>query len=104
MFWKKIDGINLWRINRMLNKLALSKTFLEGKLRNGVVIIELAPKKSRELTNTSTKREIEEKVRQTEGFEVFRLCLLEDCMPVYKEKVTMYGVSRWLEIPLKYGV
>jgi DNA-binding transcriptional regulator YhcF (GntR family) len=103
MFWKKVDGINLWKINRVFNKLAYSKAYLEEKIKNGVVVIELAPKKTRELTNSETKREIEEKVKQTEGFEVFRLCLLEDCQPVYKEKVTMYGVSRWLEIPLKYS-
>ncbi|MGJ7919647.1 hypothetical protein [Neobacillus sp. LXY-4] len=103
MFWKKIDGINLWRINRKFNKLALSKTYLEEQLNNGVVVIELAPKKTRELTDVTIKREIEEQVRQTEGFEVFRLCLLEDCKPVYQEKLTMYGVSRWLEVPLKYS-
>jgi DNA-binding transcriptional regulator YhcF (GntR family) len=103
MFWKKIDGINLWKVNRMFNKLALSKAYLEEKLNNGIVVIELAPKKTRELTNKKTKSEIEEKVRETEGFEVFKLCLLQDCKPVYKERMTMYGVSRWLEVPLEYS-
>lgn len=101
MFWNKIDGINLWKVNRIFNKLALSRAYFEEKLTNGRVVIELTPKKNRELTNHSTQREIEEKIKATEGFEVFRLCLLEDCKPVYKEKMTMDGVSRWLEIPLK---
>ncbi|WP_147531679.1 hypothetical protein [Bacillus marasmi] len=101
MFWNKIDGINLWKVNRIFNKLALSRAYFEEKLTNGRVVIELAPKKNRELTKQSTQREIEEKIKATEGFEVFRLCLLEDCKPVYKEKMTTYGVSRWLEIPLK---
>lgn len=103
MFWKTIDGINLWKVNRMFNKLALSKAYLEEKKNNGIVVIELAPKKTRELTNKKTKSEIEEKVRETEGFEVFKLCLLQDCKPVYKERMTMYGVSRWLEVPLEYS-
>lgn len=101
MFWNKIDGINLWKVNRIFNKLAFSRGYLEEKLTNGRVVIELTPKKSRELTNDSTQREIEEKVQATEGFEIFRLCLLEDCKPEYKEKMTMNGVSRWLEISLK---
>lgn len=86
----------------MFNKLAFSKAYLEQKLSNGVVVIPLAPKKNRELTTPTTKREIEEKVRETAGFEVFRICLLEDCDPIYKEQLTLYGVSRWLEVPLKY--
>ncbi|WP_318505025.1 hypothetical protein [Bacillus sp. T3] len=104
MFWKKVDGINLWKVNRIFNKLALSKAYLEEKLNNGMVVIELAPKKTKELTNKAMQREIEENVRKSEGFEVFRLSLLEDCEPVYKEKVTMYGVSRWIEIPLDYSL
>ncbi len=102
MFWKKVEGINIWKVNRVFNKLALSKAHLEQKVTNGVVVIPLEPKKVRELTTSSTKRKIEEKVRETEGFEVFRICLLEDCAPVYKEQITLFGVSRWLEIPLKY--
>lgn len=101
MFWKKIDGINLWKVNRVFNKLALSRTYLEKCLSNGRVVIELAPKKTCELTKHATKCEIEEKVQATEGFEVLRLSLLEDCKPEYKEKVTMSGVSRWLEISVK---
>ncbi|AGK52794.1 hypothetical protein [Bacillus sp. 1NLA3E] len=102
MFWKKIEGINLWKVNRVFNKLALSKANLKQKVNNGVVVIPLEPKKVRELTTSSAKRKIEEKVRETEGFEVFRICLLEDCDPIYKEQLTLFGVSRWLEIPLKY--
>lgn len=103
MIWNKIDGINFWKINRMFNKLAFSRTYLEEKIKNGVLVIPIAPKKTRELTHYSTKCEIEEKVRKSEGFEVFRICLLEECNPVYKEKLTITGVSRWLEIPLKYS-
>jgi hypothetical protein len=100
-FWKSIHGINLWKLNRMFIKLAASKISLEEQIRNGMLTIEFKPKQSISLIGTEQKKEIEQAIEQLEGFEILKLCLLEECVPVYKEQRSLGIVSRWLEIHIK---
>ncbi len=100
--WKTIDGMSIWSINRKFTKVALSREYMEETMVDGKLVIQLSPKKSRELADETKKNEIEEKIKGLEGFEVFRICILEDCRPIYKETLTEFGISRWLEVPLKY--
>ena len=46
------------------------------------------------------RQEIESEIIELEGFDVFRICILEDIKPIYKETLTEFGISRWLEVPL----
>jgi hypothetical protein len=100
-FWKRIHGINLWKLNRTLLKLSKSKISLEEQMNNGMITIYFQPRHSQFLIGNEQKKEIEESIQKLEGFEILRLTLLEECMPVYKEQRTLGGVSRWLEIRTK---
>lgn len=100
--WRTIDGMSIWRINRKFTKVALSREYMEEIMVDGTLVIQLAPKYSRELADETKKREIEAEIKDLEGFEVFRICILEDCKPIYKETLTEFGISRWLEVPLQY--
>lgn len=99
--FKTIDGMSVWAINHSFTRIALSREHLEEMMVNGNLVIQLAPKNKRELADGRKKKEIEEKIKELEGFAILRLCLLEDCQPIYKETLTEFGVSRWLEIPRK---
>ncbi len=100
-FWKSIHGINLWKLNRMFIKLAASKLSLEEQIQSGILKIEFKPKQSISLIGMEQKKEIEQTIQQLEGFEILKLCLLEECVPVYKEQRSLGSVSRWLEIHIK---
>jgi predicted DNA-binding protein (UPF0251 family) len=101
MILKRIDGISMWRLNRTLKKLAFARMELEKQMRKELIVVLLEPKKDKVLATSEEKREIEQLVMNLNGFETLRLCLLEDCKPVYKEKITNIGISRWLEIPVE---
>ncbi|WP_335376856.1 hypothetical protein [Bacillus sp. JJ1122] len=101
MILKRIAGISIWKLNRTLKKLAFARMELEKQMRKELIVVLLEPKKGSVLATPEEKKEIEQTVMALNGFETLRLCLLEDCKPVYKEKVTQSGVSRWLEIPVE---
>ncbi|WLR53742.1 hypothetical protein LC048_14585 [Mesobacillus subterraneus] len=100
MIYKKIAGISMWQLNRTLKKLAFARMELEKQMRKELIVVLLEPKKAKVLATAEEKKEIEQAVWELSGFETLRLCLLEDCKPVYMEKVNNNGVSRWLEIPV----
>jgi hypothetical protein len=101
MIYKKIAGISMWQLNRTLKKLAFARMELEKQMRKELIVVLLEPKKEKVLATAEEKKEIEQAVQELSGFETLKLCLLEDCKPVYMEKVNNNGVSRWLEIPVK---
>ena len=101
MIYKKIAGISMWQLNRNLKKLAFARMELEKQMRKELIVVLLEPKKEKVLATAEETKEIEEAVQELNGFETMKLCLLEDGKPVYKEKVTNNGVTRWLEIPVK---
>jgi len=101
MILKKVAGISMWKLNRTLKKLAFARMELEKQMRKELIVVLLEPKKEKVLATPDEKREIEQAVMALNGFETLRLCLLEDCKPVYREKVTQNGVSRWLEMPVE---
>lgn len=100
-FWKRIHGINLWKLNRTLLKMSKSKISLEEQMNNGMITIHFESRHSEFLIDNEQKKEIEESIQKLEGFEILRLTLLEEIVPVYKEQRTFGGVSRWLEIRTK---
>jgi hypothetical protein len=101
MIYKKISGINMWKLNRTLKKLAFARMELEKQMRKELIVVLLEPKKDNVLSSPEERQEIERAVLELSGFETLRICLLEDCKPVYREKLTNNGISRWLEIPVK---
>lgn len=101
MIFKKIDGISVWKLNRTLKKLAFARMELEKQMKKELIVVLLETKKSMVPSTPSEKKEIEEMVMNLNGFETLKLCLLEDCKPVYNEKITQNGVSRWVEIPVE---
>lgn len=104
MIFKKIDGISFRKLNRTLKNLALSRMDLEKQMEKELIVVLLEPKKEKELSSLGMKREIEQSVMNLSGFETLRLCLLEDCHPTYREKVTGNGVIRWIEMPVKPSI
>lgn len=98
MFWKKLHGINLWKLNRLFTKMAYSKISLEEQINGDLIKIELKPKNSSDLIAPEMKKELEEGIKQLEGFQTLKLCLLEDCKPEYKEQRLYDRVNRWIEI------
>jgi hypothetical protein len=103
-FWKKIYGINLWKLNRRLLKLASSNNLLEEQFKNGVFTIYLKPLQSSFFLGIEQKKEIEKTISELEGFEILKLVLLEECVPIYKEQRNPSGISRWIEIHIKRQV
>jgi len=101
MILKRIAGISVWKLNRTLKKLAFARMELEKQMRKELIVVLLEPKKEKVLATLEEKKEIEQTIMALNGFETLRLCLLEDCKPVYMEKVTPSGISRWLEIPVE---
>jgi hypothetical protein len=101
MILKKVAGISMWKLNRTLKKLAFARMELEKQMRKELIVVLLEPKKEKVLATPDEKREIEQTIMALNGFETLKLCLLEDCKPVYREKVTQNGVSRWLEMPVE---
>lgn len=101
MIYKKIAGINMWKLNKTLKKLAFAKMELDKQMRKGLIVVLLEPKKDKLLASPEEKKEIERVVQELSGFETLKLCLLEDFKPVYMEKLTNNGVSRWLEMPVE---
>ncbi|MFE8700521.1 hypothetical protein ACFYKX_07850 [Cytobacillus sp. FJAT-54145] len=101
MIWNSLEGINMWKLNRMLKKLAYSNLALKEQIRDNALIIPLPSKTERVLTSQSMKEEIVNTIKSLDGFETLKVCLLENCKPVYREQLSQYGVTRWLEIPLQ---
>lgn len=101
MILTKNYGINSWKLNRSLKKLAFARMELEKQMRKELIVVLLEPKKDIMLSTPGQISEIEQMVRNLNGFETLRLCLLEDCKPIYREKLTKNGISRWIEIPVE---
>jgi hypothetical protein len=101
MIWETVDGINIWKLSRYFKKLSASKLTLEDKVLNDVLVVTLPLKKSNEPTAPETRKQIEETILHSDGFETLKVALLENCRPAYKEMLTKYGVRRWLEIPVE---
>ncbi|WP_079508177.1 hypothetical protein [Mesobacillus jeotgali] len=100
MIYRKISGISMWKLNRTLKKLAFARMELEKQMRKELIVVLLEPKKDKVLASLEERTKIEKTVQELSGFETLKICLLEDCKPVYREKLTSHGVSRWLEIPV----
>jgi hypothetical protein len=104
MIWETIDGINIWKLSRYFKKLSASKLTLEEKALNDVLVVTLPLKKSDEATSPVIRKQIEEAILHSDGFETLKVALLENCRPAYKEMMTKYGVRRWLEIPVEENI
>ncbi|WP_210366244.1 hypothetical protein [Bacillus sp. REN3] len=104
MLLRKFDGINLWKLNKALKKLAFSRMELEKHLEKELIVILVEPKKEKILSTPEVKREIEQTVMNLSGFETLRLCALENCQPQYREKLTQNGVARWIEMPVNRSI
>lgn len=100
LIFKKIDGVSLWEINRMLKKLSRSKLMILEQMKDNKIVIYLPSKTEREVTSIEKKKELLKEVVQLDGFESFNVSVLENCQPVYKEQLTKFGVYRWIELPL----
>lgn len=98
MFWKKLHGVNLWKLNRVFTKMAYSKISLKEQIKGDVIKIQFKTKHSNQLIGPEMKKELEENIKNLEGFINLKLCLLEECLPEYKEKLVFNRVSRWIEI------
>lgn len=96
----KSYGINTWKLNRSLKKLAFARMELEKQMRKELIVVLLEPKKDAVLSTPEQVKEIEDMIMGLSGFETLRLCLLEDCKPKYVEKLTKNGIARWIEIPV----
>ncbi|MDZ5470487.1 hypothetical protein SM124_01875 [Bacillus sp. 31A1R] len=95
------ERLHILKLNHQLKKLALSRSDLKEQLRNNSLVIQLPPKKVRELSSQIEKEDLLRQIEQLDGFETLKLCLLENCKPVYKEQLTPFGVARRIEIPLE---
>ncbi|MBP3038424.1 hypothetical protein J9303_02750 [Bacillaceae bacterium Marseille-Q3522] len=100
LFWKQIDGIYLWNVNRNLKKMALSKHALLEQTEGNTVKLPLPGKPVQAFTAPEIKANITAEIEQLDGFESLKICLLEDIKPLYKEQITKQGLSRWIEISL----
>jgi hypothetical protein len=100
LIFKKIDGVSLWDINRMLKKLSRSKLMILEQMKDNKIVIYLPSKTEREVTSLEKKKELLREIVQLDGFESFNISVLENCRPVYKEQLTKFGVYRWIELPL----
>lgn len=80
--------------------MAFSKISLEEQINNNKIKIDFKPRKAPVLIGVNDKKEIEEHVSRLDGFENLKLCLFEECVPVYKEERFYNGVNRWLEIEI----
>jgi hypothetical protein len=96
---QKIDGISLWKINRILNRLAV-KGLSEEHLQKGNIIIQLPAKPSIAPLSYFQKAFIEKTVDELEGFENLRLSQFYNYKPTYIEKKTLSEISRWIEIEI----
>lgn len=97
----KNHGINTWKLNRTLKKLAFARMELEKQMRKELIVVLLEQKKDTVLATSEEVKEIEEMIKGLSGFETLRLCLLEDCKPRYVEKLAKNGITRWIEIPVE---
>ena len=100
MIFKKIDGVSLWEINRMLKKLSKSKLMIMEQMKDNKIVIYLPSKTEKEVTSLEKKKELLKEIVQLDGFESFNISVLENCRPVYKEQLTKFGLYRWIELPL----
>lgn len=98
--YQTVDGVPLWKINRVLNRLArkgLSKEMLE----KGLITIKLPSVNTGELMSDADKRELVKKINQLEGFELLRLCEFYQYKTTIMERKIINHVTRWLEIEIK---
>lgn len=104
MLWKSIHGINLWKINRYLNKMAHSKSFMEGNINEGKLIVKLSPIEGTDYSSYTAKKEIEEAITNLEGFESLKISLFKKCNIFYKENIVNNTLSRWIEIKIEGSI
>lgn len=100
LIFKTIDGVSLWKINRMLKKLSKSKLMILDLMKDDKIVIHLPSKKERVVTTIEMKKKLLQEVVQLDGFESFNVSVLENCRPIYKEQLTQFGLYRWIELPL----
>lgn len=100
LIFKTIDGVSLWKINRMLKKLSKSKLMILDLMKDEKIVIHLPSKKERVVTTIEMKKKLLQEVVQLDGFESFNVSVLENCRPIYKEQLTQFGLYRWIELPL----
>jgi len=100
-YWKRLYGINLWKLNRTLNKLAHSKELLQQQSQNGVVTVRLKPDNSHFQLGLEQKKEIEQTIFDLDGFQLLQLVLFQKCVPVYKETRRVHDIERTIEIHIK---
>ncbi|SFA70214.1 MULTISPECIES: hypothetical protein [unclassified Bacillus (in: firmicutes)] len=98
--YQTVGGVPLWKINRVLNRLArkgLSKEMLE----KGMITIKLPSINTGELMSDDDKSELVKKINQLEGFELLRLCEFYQYKTTYMERKIINHVTRWIEIEIK---
>lgn len=104
MFWKKIDGINMFKLNRTFKRLATSKITMQKQIRNNILTVYLPTKQVREITSQELKQRLLDNIKKLDGYESFKVTLLEETHLIYREHPTKTGVLRWLEIPISNDV
>lgn len=100
LIFKTIDGVSLWKINRMLKKLSRSKLMILEQIKDEKIVIHLPSKMEKKVTSLEMKRQLLKEIVQLDGFESFNVSVLENCRPIYKEQITQFGLYRWIELPL----
>ncbi len=99
MFFKKVHGIHLWKLNLRFKKLGLSRSWME-ETKNGVIQLYLDPIETDRYSSPEVQAEINEVINELEGVETFRICIFKECKILYKEQLTDNALSRWIEISL----
>lgn len=97
MFFKKVHGIQLWKLDMRFKKLGLSRSWVEEN-KNGIINLYLDPIETDQYSSPEVVLEINEVINDLEGVETFRLCVFKDCKILYKEQLTDNALSRWIEV------
>ncbi|QOR67673.1 hypothetical protein IM538_05930 [Cytobacillus suaedae] len=99
MIFKKVYGIQLWKLNLRFKRLGLSRGWVE-EIKNGVIHFDLDPIETDKYLSPEVQDEINEIINELEGVETFRLCIFKECKIQYKEQLTHNALSRWIEISI----
>lgn len=97
MFFKKVHGIQMWKLNMRFKKLGLSRSWME-EIKDGIINLDIDPIETDQYSSLEVQAEINEVINELEGVETFRICVFKDCRIVYKEQLTHNVLSRWIEI------
>jgi hypothetical protein len=97
VIFKKVHGIQLWKLNMRFKKLGYSKSWAEDN-NNGMINLYLDPVETDQYSSAEVIAEINEIINELEGVETFRLCVFRDCKITYAEQLSHHTLSRWIEI------